>query len=157
VFEPGPLTVVTGGNGVGKSNVYRALELLHVAATGRLAETLARDGSIPSIAWAGPEDVRTPAAKRAGRKIEGTVRKRPIRVTVGVALAFAAYGPSLGLTPPVPGGTAFALDPEVKEEWLWQAPKRRPSNTWMSRDGVAARCLDRDGEWRLYPQLAASD
>jgi predicted ATPase len=47
------LTVLLGANGVGKTNLYRALELLHVAATGELATEVARDGGLASILWAG--------------------------------------------------------------------------------------------------------
>src|SRR5690349_9342549 len=90
-FDASRLTVVTGGNGVGKTNVYRALELLHAAAHGRLAHTLAREGGMPSALWAGPEQVRTPARKRAGAKIEGTVRKDAQRARFGVQLEFASY------------------------------------------------------------------
>jgi len=39
----GPLTAITGGNGTGKSNVYRALRLLVDAANGELARALACD------------------------------------------------------------------------------------------------------------------
>jgi predicted ATPase len=47
-----PLTVVVGPNGSGKTNLYRALYLLHVAAQGRLAPVLAEEGGCP--AWCGP-------------------------------------------------------------------------------------------------------
>lgn len=39
----GQLTVITGGNGTGKSNVYRALRLLVDAADGNLGRALARE------------------------------------------------------------------------------------------------------------------
>jgi predicted ATPase len=38
----GPLTVITGGNGTGKSNVYRALRLLVDAAEGQLGRAITR-------------------------------------------------------------------------------------------------------------------
>ncbi|MCU0778438.1 MAG: hypothetical protein MUF86_12340 [Akkermansiaceae bacterium] len=40
----GRVTVVTGGNGMGKSNVYRSLALLQRMAEGRFAEALASEG-----------------------------------------------------------------------------------------------------------------
>jgi len=52
-LKPGRVTVVTGGNGVGKSNVYRALALLQRMAEGRFAEALAAEGGMPSALWAG--------------------------------------------------------------------------------------------------------
>src|SRR5690606_33920338 len=51
------LTVLVGGNGVGKTNLYRALELLHAAALGTLAEEIAREGGLGSGFWAGGRDL----------------------------------------------------------------------------------------------------
>ncbi len=64
----GPLTVLTGPNGCGKSNLYQALYLLHAAADGSLARTLAHEGGMASALWAGP--------RRAG----------PVRLQLSVAL-----------------------------------------------------------------------
>ena len=47
------LTVLTGGNGVGKTNLYRSLELLRAAAAGTLAAEIAREGGLGSVFWAG--------------------------------------------------------------------------------------------------------
>jgi len=47
------LSVLVGGNGVGKTNLYRALELVHAAARGTLAEEIAREGGMASVFWAG--------------------------------------------------------------------------------------------------------
>jgi predicted ATPase len=156
-FAPGPLTVISGGNGVGKSNVYRALELMHAAAQGRLARTLANEGGIPSAAWAGPEEVRTEAAKRRGQAIEGTVRKRPLRIRLGMQLDAGSFEMTIGLPPPPPPPppppTAFRFDPEVKEEWLWSAPPRRKNKPFLTREGLAAHGLDSDGRLRTYTPL----
>ena len=48
------LDVFVGANGVGKTNLYRALELLQAAAANRLAGDLAREGGLQSALWAGP-------------------------------------------------------------------------------------------------------
>src|SRR5690606_23511327 len=45
--------VLVGGNGVGKTNLYRSLELLHAAANGTLAEAIAREGGLASVHFAG--------------------------------------------------------------------------------------------------------
>jgi predicted ATPase len=47
------LDVFVGGNGVGKTNLYRALELLQSAAANRLAHDLAWDGGLGAAFWAG--------------------------------------------------------------------------------------------------------
>src|SRR5690349_17549859 len=47
------LTVLTGGNGVGKTNLYRSLELLQASALGTLSAEIAREGGLGSVFWAG--------------------------------------------------------------------------------------------------------
>ena len=49
------LNLVTGANGSGKSNLYRALRLLADIAQGRIISSLAREGGLQSTLWAGPE------------------------------------------------------------------------------------------------------
>ena len=44
-FPVGRLSVFVGANGVGKTNLYRALELLQASAAGTLAHALAAEGS----------------------------------------------------------------------------------------------------------------
>jgi predicted ATPase len=47
------LNLVTGANGSGKSNLYRALRLLAETAQGGVVNALAREGGLPSALWAG--------------------------------------------------------------------------------------------------------
>ena len=47
------LDVFVGANGVGKTNPYRALELLQSAASNTLAEDVAREGGLKLALWAG--------------------------------------------------------------------------------------------------------
>lgn len=42
--------MLVGANGVGKTNLYRSLELLHAAAKGTLAEEIAREGGLRELA-----------------------------------------------------------------------------------------------------------
>ena len=51
----GPLNVVTGANGSGKSSLYRAVRLLADIAQGRIIQSLAGEGGLHSTLWAGPE------------------------------------------------------------------------------------------------------
>jgi hypothetical protein len=50
-----PLNVITGANGAGKSNLYKALRLLANIAHGHIVRTIAQEGGFPSTFWAGPE------------------------------------------------------------------------------------------------------
>lgn len=45
-FPTGRLTVFVGANGVGKTNLYRALQLLQASAAGTLAQELAGEASM---------------------------------------------------------------------------------------------------------------
>ena len=149
-----PLTVVTGANGSGKSNVYRALRLLAQAADGRLAETLAQEGGIPSVQWAGPHDTR--AQQKRGLTIHGTVGGKPLRIRFGFATEDVAYEIALGL-PKSDSTSRFNLDPEVKTETIWQQPPQRRANTWLEREAKVINARDRDGEWqRLAFSLEAN-
>ena len=56
-FPVRQLTVLVGGNGVGKTNLYRSLELLQAAARGTLADEIAREGGLASIFWAGGKNL----------------------------------------------------------------------------------------------------
>jgi predicted ATPase len=51
------LTVLVGGNGVGKTNLYRSIELLHAAANNTIAAEIAREGGLASIFWAGGKNL----------------------------------------------------------------------------------------------------
>ena len=51
----GQLNVITGANGSGKSNLYRALRLLAETADGGVINALAKEGGLNSTFWAGPE------------------------------------------------------------------------------------------------------
>ena len=143
-----PLTVVTGANGCGKSNRYRALRLLQRAAEGSLAQALAMEGGIESVCWAGPENPSSLA--RRGFTTQGGPRRSPLRVAFGFASDDCAYEISLGRrasSNPVIGGSFFGSDPEVKSEYLWEKPPRRKANTWLAREGDRVSLREQDGSW----------
>ena len=111
ILRLGTLNVVTGANGSGKSNVYRALRLLADAAEGRLVHSLALEGGFDSVRWAGPEII-TNEMIRGEMPIEGTTRSKPVSLRMGFSADPFSYSVELGL--PVPYGSAFDGDPEVK-------------------------------------------
>lgn len=105
----GELNVIQGANGSGKSNLYRALRLLADTASGGIVSSLAREGGLGSIFWAGPE--RLSRDMRTGRvPIQGTQRKEAVRLKLGFAGEDFSYCITMGL--PVPSGTRD-LDFEV--------------------------------------------
>src|SRR5580704_12211817 len=73
VVPLGRLNVITGANGSGKTNLYRALRLLADTAQGGVIAALAREGGLDSTPWAGPK--LRPSALLADRRV-GLVRLR---------------------------------------------------------------------------------
>jgi predicted ATPase len=130
-----PLTIITGGNGSGKSSLYRSLRLLADIAHGRLGVSLAAEGGIDSVLWAGPE--RFSAAMRAGRqKVEGLARSGPVALRLGFSGETLGYAVDLGLAGP---HSSFPLDPEIKVEAMWSGGPLGRSNQFAS--GAAAWCV----------------
>ncbi|MBP6877437.1 MAG: AAA family ATPase [Phenylobacterium sp.] len=101
------LEVFVGGNGVGKTNLYRALELIAAAAANTLGPELAREG-MASAFWAGQ--------RRAG----------PARIVLEVSLsdpqargaARGVYRYRVEIGFPARPTAAFDLEPQIKEEQL---------------------------------------
>lgn len=81
-----PVNVVTGSNGCGKSNLYKAVYLLAKAANGELAKTLAFEGGMPSILW-------------AGKKKQTTKTKEPVRLSLSIQTDNFSYELVCGLPP----------------------------------------------------------
>src|SRR5438552_11537415 len=52
-WKPGDLNVVIGPNGTGKSNLLRMLELIAVAAQGRLGRYVQASGGMDALVWDG--------------------------------------------------------------------------------------------------------
>lgn len=151
-IAPGALTVVTGANGAGKSNLYRALTLVAAAARGAMAATLVEEGGMPSVLWAGEW-------KRDERR----------RLEVEVEATDWSFELACGLPPPPQG--AFALDPHVKLERLCDAGgrlllERKGPTAWMTARGARSRttypaelepqeaALSQLREPHLYPDVA---
>jgi predicted ATPase len=126
------LDVFVGANGVGKSNLYRALELLRSAAANMLGHDLAREG-LDLAMWAG--------MRRAGK---------PPRIRLSVSLAAAnrlepsyRYEVEVGFPPKVASPT-FATEPQIKSEALTYLGGARDVRL-MERDGPRVMARGDDG------------
>ncbi|GAA2111143.1 AAA family ATPase [Microlunatus panaciterrae] len=141
----GPLNVVTGANGTGKSSLYRALHLLADCAQGRVIGSLAREGGLESVLWAGPESI-SGAMRRGEQPVQGTVRSGPITLQLGFSSDQFGYLVDLGI-PQRSDRSAFNQDPEIKREVVWDGPVMRPSGVLVQRTRQAAQLRGPEGGW----------
>jgi predicted ATPase len=145
-LELGTFTVVTGANGSGKSSLYRALRLLADIAQGRIIQSLALEGGLPSALWAGPETFAR-GVKQGVYPVQGTVRKGPISLKLGFSSEDYGYAIDLGIPPPVPR-SRFGRDPEIKLESLWTGLTLQRANVFAERVGPHVKIRDQKGDWR---------
>jgi predicted ATPase len=149
-FPVRQLTVLVGGNGVGKTNLYRSLELLQAAARGTLADEIAREGGLASIFWAGgknlsPDGGFDPMYRTDGyRKGEGNKLR--------LAASFADLGDGSSFDPTYqlevsfagPNVAAFPNEAQINAESLeWQ--QRGKAVSLMERKGGVAWARDAAG------------
>ncbi|MGO4703255.1 AAA family ATPase [Dyella sp. 2RAB6] len=146
----GRLNLITGANGSGKSNLYRALRLLAETAHGGVVSALAREGGLSSTLWAGPEKI-TRRMLTGEIPIQGLPRQEPVALKLGFAGDDFGYAIDLGLPPPSDAPTAFEFDPQIKREAIWAGPFLRQANLLVDRRGAMARA--RDGrQWRVVAE-----
>jgi predicted ATPase len=154
VLPVAALNVVTGGNGSGKSSLYRALRLLADNSRNGAVAALAREGGLPSTLWAGPEKVGR--SVREGRHpVQGTAQGKPVGLRLGFGADDFSYAIDFGF--PVRSETAFALDPEIKRECIWSGPVLRPSALLCDRNNNIVRLRDDDGTWASPNPIRAYD
>ncbi len=146
------LNLVTGANGSGKSNLYRALRLLADTAQGRVISSLAREGGLQSTLWAGPERFSR-AMIQGEQRVEGTVRTDAVSLRLGFAGDEFGYAIDLGL--PSPPSGEFGHDPEIKRECIWSGPVLRPAALLVDRRGPLVK-IRAGKDWDVLTQHLAS-
>lgn len=132
-FPLGHLTVLRGRNGVGKTNLYRALELVQAAARGTITHEIAAEGGFDLVLYADPKPRR---------------RGKPVRMKFAIELGDLEYAIELGL--PTPTQAALSeTEAVVKEETLTFKGGRRPV-VLMQREGPAVWLRDEEGTRHTY-------
>lgn len=148
VLPLGRLNLVTGANGSGKSNLYRGLRLLAETAFGTSTASLAAEGGLESLLWAGPEAF-TKGMKQGSAPVQGAgKRKQPVNLRFGFAGDSFSYAIDYGLPEPVPG-TLFGKDPEIKRESIWHGDLWKESSAMVDRKGPMVRARDDSGRWQV--------
>ncbi len=127
------VTVVTGENGVGKSNVYRALALTQKMAQGTFAAAVAEEGGMPSLLWAGDRKQNEP--RRMRWELEHTDFQ---------------FETECGMIPSAPGDeTLFRTDPDMKLEILCHGGAK--GRVMARRKGPAIDLRSPDGKMETRP------
>ncbi len=94
----GRVTLLSGANGVGKTNLYRALRLVSSMARGGFAEAVAGEGGMRSLLWTGNGE-----------------HARLTTFSAEVESEDFSYAFECGLMPATPGVlTAFKIDTDIK-------------------------------------------
>ncbi|MGY5805688.1 AAA family ATPase [Rhizobium sp. LEGMi12c] len=129
-----------GENGVGKSNLYRSLQLVQAAVRGRLAHEISSEGGMFSAMWSGKR--RSHESPRIRFDVELLDMERA---------ATFRYWIEAGMRPP--GAAGFALEPEIKAEELSFEGGRRPV-TMMKREGAGISVRGETGRMEAYREQA---
>jgi len=152
-FPVGQLSVLVGANGAGKTNLYRALQLIQASAAGNLSQELAGEGGMESALYAGKRKTGGPAliTLTAGFSPSSDSPERP----EDEHTAAYSYQVSIGLS--AQPAAAFRLEPQVKNETLTFYHRNRPIKL-LERRGPHVVARDEKGaRIELAMDLMASE
>ena len=137
-LDLGRVNLFVGENGAGKSNLYRALQLVQAAARGTLSGEIAGEGGMASALWSGRRRPNEPVRVRLEAELIDEAR----------ALTFR-YRVEAGLRPPAAAG--FAFEPQVKTEELSVAAGHRPA-TVLKRTGPSVAIRNAAGRMETWEE-----
>lgn len=127
------IAVYQGGNGTGKTNLYRALEFCRHAALGDLSLWLAKQGGLASCRWSGPTRTHEKA-----------------RIAISVTVGDLRYHIEVGH--PTPTTAAFLNEPLIKEEKI-EARYSGRVKTLMKRRGPSVTISGLNGREQQWDDL----
>jgi predicted ATPase len=130
------LSIFVGANGVGKTNLYKALALLRSAADGSITRTIAEEGGLNSVLWAGPRSDRKPVRL----VLKAVFDELEYGVDVGLPHSY-----EIGIGQRQPTEAAFVLEPLVKAERLTIRHGQRDV-VMMDRNGPAVMLRNDKGQ-----------
>jgi predicted ATPase len=101
-------SVFVGANGVGKTNLYKAVALLHAAANSSITRAIAEEGGIESVLWAGE--------RMRGKPVRLVLKAHFDELDDRAEALPHSYAVEIGL--PAPTEPAFRIEPLIKAERL---------------------------------------
>ena len=160
------LTVLVGGNGVGKTNLYRSLELMQSAAKGTIAEELAREGGLASVFWAGGKNLTADGSFDPKYRTDGYRAGEPLRLALEAEFSELEgfeqglrYRIETGFAPPL--SAAFPNEAQIKSEMAEMRHRGKPvmlmerkGNVAWARDATGRREIADDDLLPSEPALA---
>jgi predicted ATPase len=138
-------SVYVGANGIGKTNLYKALSLLRAAAEGSITRAIAEDGGIASVLWAG--------ARRSGKPVRLILKAHFDEMDDDGSGGSTAYEIEIGL--PQLTEAAFTIEPLVKEERLIVRQGRRDVVMMERKRGVVT-LRNEDGRREVHKSAVLS-
>jgi predicted ATPase len=127
-------SVFVGANGVGKTNLYKAVALLHAAADGSITRAIAEEGGVESVLWAGE--------RTRGKPVRLILQAHFDEMDDRAEALPHSYSVEIGLA--APAEAAFTIEPLVKAERLTIRRAGREI-VMMERKGSAVTLRNEDG------------
>jgi len=129
-----------GANGVGKTNLYRALGLLRAAADNTITRAIAEEGGVESVLWAG----RRQRGQPVRLILKGHFDELEFAKQAGPPHSYEIH---IGL--PTPTEAAFTIEPLIKEEHLIIRHGQRDV-VMMERKGPLVTLRGEDGTCQMH-------